>query len=221
MSKKQDRQGARTPADVERRLSGPFAEMEQSIKQMDSQIKAELSLKLSRDESGKIIAMINASADEIAIKGNRLTIESSNFELTQDGTVKANAGEIGGCSIVDGVLQIKNANIGEQLTADKINAENMDIKKATIGGWHLGKTKIYLSNNAEDFVETYALYSEEMMTTKRDNNGNEKPYSYRVYLTAEGVYVDGRDSRFENGTPYRVHKTWFDICYQEEANEGE
>ena len=131
---KQDRQGARTPADVQRRFDGSFAEMERAVKQLDSEISAELSLKIGSDESGKVIAMINASADTITIKGNRLTIESTNFELTQDGTVKAKAGEIGGCSIVDGVLKIKNANIGEKLTAEQIDATNLEVDVVKVKG---------------------------------------------------------------------------------------
>lgn len=230
---KQDRQGARTPADVERRFYGSISEVERAVKQMDSEIAAELSLKIGANESGKVISMINASADTITIKGNRLTIESTNFELTQDGTVKAKAGEIGGCSIVNGKLQIKNANIGEKLTADQIdatnlkvkvanvdgllnvdgkigakqiNADGMDIKKATIGSWHLAKTQVPIS--ATSSTEEYALYTDEIF----EENGD-RDYTYRVYLTAKGVYVAGLyDTSNETGVPYFSSKTWLEIC---------
>lgn len=50
---------------------------------------------------------------------------SGNLEIT--GTIYATAGEIGGCSIVDGVLQISTANILGQLTADKIDARGLNV----------------------------------------------------------------------------------------------
>lgn len=50
---------------------------------------------------------------------------SGNLEIT--GIIYATGGEIGGCSIVDGVLQISTANISGQLTADKIDARGLNV----------------------------------------------------------------------------------------------
>ena len=52
----------------------------------EGQLDASLSLKLGRDENDQVISMINASADEINLKGNRLTVDATNFSLTKDGT---------------------------------------------------------------------------------------------------------------------------------------
>lgn len=49
-------------------------------------LDASLSLKLGRDENDQVISMINASADEINLKGNRLTVDATNFSLTKYGT---------------------------------------------------------------------------------------------------------------------------------------
>lgn len=97
-----------------------------TIEEQEAMLKAELSLKLGYDDNDRIVSMLNASADIITIKGDRLTIESSHFQLSEDGTIYATAGEIGGCIIKDGVLQIKAINIVDQLTADQIDTQQFD-----------------------------------------------------------------------------------------------
>lgn len=52
----------------------------------EGQLDASLQLKLGRDENDQVVSMINASADEINLKGNRLTVDATNFSLTKDGT---------------------------------------------------------------------------------------------------------------------------------------
>lgn len=94
-----------------------------TVAEQEAMMEAELSLKLGYDDNDKIVSMLNASANIITIRGNRLTIESDHFELTADGTIYATAGEIGGCVIKDGVLQIKAANIADKLTADQIDTQ--------------------------------------------------------------------------------------------------
>lgn len=48
------------------------------------------------------------------------------------GTITATAGTIGGCSIVDGKLQIAEANISGKLTANVIDGSNLNVKSANI-----------------------------------------------------------------------------------------
>lgn len=70
------------------------------------------------------------------------------FGVTKSGAVwcsdiHATGGAIGGCSIVDGVLQIKNANITEKLTAEQIDGSSLNITKgSTIGGWSVSDSGI-------------------------------------------------------------------------------
>lgn len=47
----------------------------------EGQLDASLELKLGRDENDQVISMINASADQIVLRGNRLIVECNNFEL--------------------------------------------------------------------------------------------------------------------------------------------
>lgn len=53
----------------------------------EGQLDASLELKLGRDENDQVISMINASADQIVLRGNRLIVECSNFELDALGRV--------------------------------------------------------------------------------------------------------------------------------------
>lgn len=53
----------------------------------EGQLDASLELKLGRDENDQVISMINASADKIMLRGNRLIIESNNFQLDGNGRV--------------------------------------------------------------------------------------------------------------------------------------
>ena len=53
----------------------------------EGQLDASLSLKLGRDENDQVVSMINASADQIMLTGNRLIIESNNFQLDAAGNV--------------------------------------------------------------------------------------------------------------------------------------
>lgn len=53
----------------------------------EGQLDASLQLKLGRDENDQVVSMINASADQITLSGNRLIIDSNNFRLDGDGKV--------------------------------------------------------------------------------------------------------------------------------------
>lgn len=55
-------------------------------------VRAELSLKVGRDENNQIVSMLNASADQINIKGNRFVLDSTNFKVSANGTIEAKKG---------------------------------------------------------------------------------------------------------------------------------
>jgi hypothetical protein len=66
--------------------------------------------------------MLNASADIIELKGNRVSIESDNFTLTKDGTITAKKGIFDNCEIKDtckiyGTLHSKHISACENGTA--------------------------------------------------------------------------------------------------------
>lgn len=66
------------------------------IKQTTDSITSTVSKKVGKNE---VCSMINQSADEILLKGNRVVIESNNFKLTKEGKITATEGIIGGFSL--------------------------------------------------------------------------------------------------------------------------
>ena len=93
--------------------------------------------------------------------------EEGNLIIT--GTIYANAGEIGGCSIEEGHLKITSANVKGKLSADvidvgDISAESLLVKDASgnvlmdagnkavkIGGWQVSKNLLY-SGSGSNYV---------------------------------------------------------------------
>ena len=67
-----------------------------NLKIETGKISTEVSKKVDDKD---VVSTINQSAEQIDLKGNRIVIESDNFNLTEDGTVKATAGEIAGFNI--------------------------------------------------------------------------------------------------------------------------
>ena len=63
--------------------------------------RAELTMYVQKDDNDQVVSMLNASADEITISGDRISIDSENFTLTTDGEIKAKAGTVGGFTITD------------------------------------------------------------------------------------------------------------------------
>lgn len=80
--------------DLEKNTSSRFEQTANSIteevkraQKAEGELDASLELKLGRDENDQVISMINASADQIMLRGNRLIIQSNNFELDGNGRV--------------------------------------------------------------------------------------------------------------------------------------
>lgn len=83
-----------TYEDLEEQTNTKFEQTAKSIaaevnraQKAEGALDASLELKLGRDENDQVVSMINASADQIALRGNRLIIESNNFQLDEDGNV--------------------------------------------------------------------------------------------------------------------------------------
>ena len=64
-------------------------------------LEAELELKVNSED---LISEINASANVIRLKSNRLVVESDNLQIYEDGTLKTQRGEIGGFILHDKIL---------------------------------------------------------------------------------------------------------------------
>lgn len=64
--------------------------------QTASQINQTVSTKVGENE---VVSVINQSAEQITLTGNRVVIESDNFNLDADGTIEATGGTVGGFSM--------------------------------------------------------------------------------------------------------------------------
>lgn len=83
-----------TYEDLEEQTNTKFEQTAKSIvaevnraQKAEGALDASLELKLGRDENDQVISMINASADQIVLRGNRLIVECNNFELDGSGRV--------------------------------------------------------------------------------------------------------------------------------------
>ena len=104
----------------------------------EGQLDASLSLKLGRDENDQVVSMINASADQIKLTGNRLIVECNNFELDSSGRVHIidsllfDSGDATGIEIIghDGkhnaLLKNINLDIESVTTLDGITLATVD-----------------------------------------------------------------------------------------------
>lgn len=101
-----------TYEDLEEQTNTKFEQTAKSIsaevnraQKAEGQLDASLELKLGRDENDQVISMINASADQIMLRGNRLIVESNNFRLDGAGRV----------TIIDS-LNFNSTALGDDLT---------------------------------------------------------------------------------------------------------
>lgn len=101
-----------TYEDLEEQTNTKFEQTAKSIsaevnraQKAEGQLDASLELKLGRDENDQVVSMINASADQIMLRGNRLIVESNNFRLDGAGRV----------TIIDS-LNFNSTALGDDLT---------------------------------------------------------------------------------------------------------
>ena len=76
--------------------SSIIAEVNGTIDNVDKDLNAKLELKVDTEN---LISEINASADVINLQSNRFIVNSTNFGVSQDGTIRSEAGTIGGWTI--------------------------------------------------------------------------------------------------------------------------
>lgn len=127
--------------DLEEQTSSKFEQTANSIsaevdraQKAEGQLDASLELKLGRDENDQVISMINASADQIVLRGNRLIVECNNFELDGSGRVHIiesllfDSGEVSGVEILghDGRNNALLQNVKlDLLSVTDANGENL------------------------------------------------------------------------------------------------
>lgn len=152
---KQDRSPARTPADIERKYNfgksfsevlgvandaRDFAEEAKAeaealtlrVEGLEGGLSAQFTLSIEEDDK-KTFSLINGEATKIHFKSDSILIESTNFTLQEDGTVKIKKGDIGGCSfdgegnIIVPVKFLSGTISANQINADGITASNVNL----------------------------------------------------------------------------------------------
>ena len=118
---KQDRQGARTPADLERRhaFGRSFAEVAGIA--TDARTTAESAKVENADD---VVRMINTSAEVIELKSNRLIINSDHFTLTAEGDIEAASGKIAEWDISDKGISKTTETTWVQITPPVLSSDN-------------------------------------------------------------------------------------------------
>lgn len=151
-----------TYEDLEEQTNTKFEQTANSIaaevnraQKAEGQLDASLELKLGRDENDQVISMINASADQIVLRGNRLIVECNNFELDGSGRVHIiesllfDSGEVSGVEILghDGRNNALLQNVKLDLSSvTDANGENL-------------ATESYVDNSLSDYATKSELPS--------------------------------------------------------------
>ena len=133
--KKQDRQGVRTPAALERkyRFNKNFTETKRSAS--DSQraaVNAQNSAneavkaaegKVDKKDNAQVVKMINEAVDVLNLRANRLSVESTNFKLSPDGSLEATNAKIKS-AVTDSSVEIRDGKV--HIESPATEAVNMD-----------------------------------------------------------------------------------------------
>lgn len=154
-------------------------------------IYAALQLKVGTTDNDQIVSMLNASAEVINIKSNRLAIESTNFTLTTAGKITAKSGQIGGWNFGTAGLYSNVATHGVGLW-NALKSSSVCI--------HAGST----SNNIDS--APFRVYANgNLVATQADITGN---------VTAESLLVNMKGGRLRAGVSFGefvYESTNFDI----------
>lgn len=152
-----------TYEDLEEQTNSKFEQTAKSIsaevnraQKAEGQLDASLELKLGRDENDQVVSMINASADQITLSGNRLIIESNNFELDGNGRV----------TIIDS-LNFKSTALGDDLTIIELDGKGrpmlqnilIDLGTVTDSNEENLATESYVDNSLSDYATKSELPS--------------------------------------------------------------
>lgn len=152
-----------TYEDLEEQTNTKFEQTAKSIsaevnraQKAEGQLDASLELKLGRDENDQVVSMINASADQITLSGNRLIVNSNNFQLDGDGRV----------SIVDSLNFIATSQ-GDDLVIIGLDARGrpmlqnirIDLNSVTDSNEENLATESYVDNSLSDYATKSELPS--------------------------------------------------------------
>lgn len=85
---------------------------------LENNINGKLELKIDKDDNGQVVSMINASADIVELKGNRVVIDSTNFKADKNGNIDCNNAKMKNAQIVGGNIEIQDSSGNKLATLD-------------------------------------------------------------------------------------------------------
>lgn len=91
-------------------------------------------LKVDKTGENGVCSVISQSAEKIEIKSNRISIESDNFTLTEDGMITATSGTIAGFEISENALRFSDENgVWFELNSDAKSQSDVVLKVGNPG----------------------------------------------------------------------------------------
>lgn len=126
-------------------LEEQVAELNSTITQTANSINFEVSKKVGANE---VCSVISQSADEISLKGNRVIIESDNFNLDKNGNMTCENATMSSANIIDGSINFsaKGNNVIQVHRADD-DTERIYISENYIGVQLSGHKDIVIIGN--------------------------------------------------------------------------
>lgn len=94
------------------------ANAEIQLKANKADVEASLELKVSKNDNDQVVSMINASADIVELKGNRVVIDSTNFKADKNGNIDCNNAKMKNAQIVGGNIEIQDSSGNKLATLD-------------------------------------------------------------------------------------------------------
>lgn len=164
---KQDRQGARTVAELDRRynvkkamgVANDSLVASSKAETMAQQASADVGNKLGKNDDAQVITMINRATEIIKLLANRLIIESDNFTLSANGSVVAKDIVLQNgkdeddynVKIADGAIEINSPTvlISEPDISD-VTFQYVDLLYFHISGSRGGKFAFYVEMTDQD-----------------------------------------------------------------------
>lgn len=167
---------------------------------------ATLELKISKTDTSQIISMINASADEINMKANRFSLESTNATITKTGDVSFKSGIIGGWNI-------NSYSLYTSALSDTGDTVKMELRKLSDG----------VSSNIDSYITlykngsaTYRLYGDGGLFCDRLEIEKDSKYislqTYGVSISRTGFYYIGDYAETAFKISNSTEHTWFTDC---------
>lgn len=144
---------------VRSEISRTASSITQKVEDLDTNVKAELKLKVGVDDNDQIVSMINASAEVIELRSNRLIVESDNFSISEDGKIEAKSGKIGGITITPQMLTAESGKYGVHSFVDTFgNIQDQQVGYLFIEFSSLGVTASVKRENSPTSQQVAAGY---------------------------------------------------------------